>query len=377
MLVDHLFNRGPGAKQVVTEFQRQQQRNVDEMRAQDFIRGRPTNTLTIFDIDDTLFHTTAKIKVVKNGQVIRSLTNQEFNNYQLRPGEEFDFGEFRDAEKFRQESKPIDHMLEELKTILSHTQGKVIMLTARADFDDKETFLKKFKDHGIDMSRIHVHRAGNLPGTSMPADKKAVWVRRYLDTGRYDQVSLYDDSVANLRVFKSLKKEYPQVQFDAYHITPDQVAALEGVTENSLIATTPDPVVVISDLKGKHLDTLKLSVAVQKYKLGSPQNIKNQLTHQDFTKIGNYSVAAPMGGQPVQGGLLQGVVESDISGLMAAARDYNKVFVITAELAEGGVKKFKVRAQSERAAREKFLNHYRQAQILKIQDITDVAEAYK
>lgn len=198
------------------------------MRAQDFVNKRPTKTLTIFDIDDTLFHTTAKIKVVKDGKVLRTLTNQEFNTYELQPGEEFDFGEFRDAEKFAKESEPIEHMMDELKTILDHTQGTVIMLTARADFDNKEIFLKTFRDHGIDMSRVHVHRAGNLPGDAIPAEKKAVWVRRYLDTGKYNQVSLYDDSMSNLRVFKSLKKEYPDVDFDAYYITPDDVAAVEG-----------------------------------------------------------------------------------------------------------------------------------------------------
>ena len=189
------------------------------MRASDFVKDRPKGILTIFDIDDTLFHTTAKINVVKDGEVVRSLTNQEFNNYELQDGEEYDFGEFRNAEKFRQESEPIGPMLDELKTILDHTRGKVIMLTARADFDDKETFLQTFADHGIDMSKIHVHRAGNLPGKGGPAEKKAVWVRRYLDTGKFNQVSLYDDSVTNLRVFKELEQEYPNVTFDAYHIT--------------------------------------------------------------------------------------------------------------------------------------------------------------
>ncbi len=189
------------------------------MRASDFIKDKPTGILTIFDIDDTLFHTTAKINVVKDGKVVRSLTNQEFNNYELGDGEEYDFGEFRNAEKFRQESEPIDPMLDELKTILDHTRGKVIMLTARADFDDKDTFLQTFKDHGIDMNKIHVHRAGNLPGDSKPAEKKAVWVRRYLDTGKFNQVSLYDDSISNLRVFKELADEYPDIVFHAYHIS--------------------------------------------------------------------------------------------------------------------------------------------------------------
>ena len=198
------------------------------MRATDFIKDKPSGVLTIFDIDDTLFHTTAKIKVVKDGKVVRTLTNQQFNDYDLEDGEEYDFGEFRNAEKFRQESEPIGPMLDELKTILDHTRGRVIMLTARSDFDDKDTFLQTFKDHGIDMSKIHVHRAGNLPGNEAPAHKKAVWVRKYLNTGDYNRVSLYDDSMTNLRVFKELEDEYPDVEFDAYHITgKGDVSALE------------------------------------------------------------------------------------------------------------------------------------------------------
>jgi putative chitinase len=183
--------------------------------------------LTIFDIDDTLFHTTAQIKVMKDNKVVRSLTNQEFNNYQLQPGEEFDFGEFRSAEKFAKESEPIKPMINTLKRILDRAANtKVIMLTARADFDDKDKFLGTFEKYGIDMSRIHVHRAGNLPGDDPPAIKKAVWVRKYLNTGKYNRVNLIDDSMTNLKVFKSLEKEYPQVDFDAYFVKPSGSVAV-------------------------------------------------------------------------------------------------------------------------------------------------------
>lgn len=194
------------------------------MRAREFIKVQPRGTLTIFDIDDTLMHTTAKIRVVRDGKTVRELTNQEFNNYKLQPGEEFDFGEFRDAEKFARESTPIKPMIRELKAILAYTRGRVIMLTARADFDDRDTFIDTFNRLGIDMSRVHVHRAGNLPGNVNPAYKKAVWVRRYLDTGKYQQVSLYDDSMTNLRVFKELAAEYPNVTFNAYFISPKGAA---------------------------------------------------------------------------------------------------------------------------------------------------------
>ena len=43
--------------------------------------------LTIFDVDDTLFHSNARVKVEKDGKVIKSLNNREFNNYKLKKGE--------------------------------------------------------------------------------------------------------------------------------------------------------------------------------------------------------------------------------------------------------------------------------------------------
>ena len=198
------------------------------MRVNDLTQGR---SLTIFDIDDTLFHTTAKIRVIKNGRVIKELTNQEFNNYQLQPGESFDFGEFRSAEKFQKESIPIRPMIAKLKAILAKTTGKVIMLTARADFDDRDTFLKTFARYGIDMSKIHVHRAGNIPGPMSPAEKKAIYVRAYLDNnpGVFTRIRLYDDSMKNLVVFKNLKQEYPDVDFKAYYVGPEgNTSTVEG-----------------------------------------------------------------------------------------------------------------------------------------------------
>ena len=70
------------------------------------------------------------------------------------------------------------------------------------------------------------------------------------------------------------------------------------------------------------------------------------------------------------------VEESDMSGVMHAAKNYNKSFLITAELAEGGKKTFRVRAQSERVAREKFDQHYNQATVISVKE-EGVAEASK
>lgn len=141
------------------------------MRAADI---KPNHVhLIIFDIDDTLFHTTAKIIVIKSDGTKISLTNQEYNNYVSEPGDKFDFGEFKDAEKFSRESDPIRPMIAKLKAILNNSRSsKIIMLTARSDFDNRDKFLETFAKYGIDMSLVHVHRAGNLTHPTTPAEKR-------------------------------------------------------------------------------------------------------------------------------------------------------------------------------------------------------------
>jgi hypothetical protein len=180
-----------------------------------------SSELVIFDIDDTLLHTTAQIKVIKDGTPIRSLTNQEFNNYKLGPGEEFDFGEFRNAQKFEEESVPIGPMLDKLKQDLASGKN-VVMLTARADFDNQKAVWRTFKRHGIDINKdVHLFRAGNLPGNESPAVKKAIHVSKWLGTGNYSKIVMYDDSEKNLTVFKSLEKKFPDVEFAAHHVSDE------------------------------------------------------------------------------------------------------------------------------------------------------------
>jgi FMN phosphatase YigB (HAD superfamily) len=181
--------------------------------------------LTIFDIDDTLFHTTAKISVLKDGKKVKELTNQEFNTYKLKDGEEFDFGEFKDAKKFYKESKPIQKMLDTAKAILRRVEKKpdsqVVIITARNNFDDKNLFLKTFKKHGLNIDKIRVERAGKINDVGQPDLKKYIIIYNMLKTKQFSRVRLFDDSMANLKAFLKLKKEFPMVKFDAFFAKPD------------------------------------------------------------------------------------------------------------------------------------------------------------
>jgi len=186
---------------------------------QKFSNIRPQlGNLSVWDIDETLFQTKARVHVMKNGKRIKSLSNKEYNTYKLGAGESYDFQEFKNADIFAKTSVPIQRAIDKAaKTLRAYSEqpnSKVIVLTARSDFDDPHTFLNTFERYGLNMRNVHVHRAGNL---GLPAaEAKRIFIKQYLDTGKFKTVSLFDDDRRNLDVFLSLKKDFPNVKFVAY-----------------------------------------------------------------------------------------------------------------------------------------------------------------
>jgi len=172
--------------------------------------------ITFIDIDETIFKTFAKIYVMVNGAVVKKLDNQTFNTYVLQPGESYDFREFRDAKTFRKTSIPIPKTINRIKRMFKNInirESKVVFLTARSDFLDKETFLNTFRDHGIPIDKIYVERAGNIK-TGTVAEIKARIVIKYLSTGLYRRVRLIDDDVANVKGFIAIEKKLPKEIID-------------------------------------------------------------------------------------------------------------------------------------------------------------------
>jgi putative chitinase len=175
--------------------------------------------LVVFDIDDTLVNTQTKVHVIKDDEVIKSLNSHDFTHYKLQPGEEFDFGDFRNAREFFEKSKPIIPMMNQLKRDIN-TGNKVVMVTARADFDDKELFLDTFRKYGVDMNKVHVYRAGNLQGGTTEERKKLI-IKNLLDKNNYSKAIMYDDAKPNLHTFIELKKDHPRTRFYAWHVSLD------------------------------------------------------------------------------------------------------------------------------------------------------------
>ena len=180
-----------------------------------YITEAKNKGLTIFDIDDTMFKTKARVKVMPSG---KTLTPQKFNTYKLGKGESFDFGEFKSAKLFQQTAVPIGKMIAKFKAILKNavkSGSKVIIVTARADMDDKKLFLDTFRSHGIDIDKSHIIRAGNL-GMKSSAEAKAQVFKQFLDTNEYSRIRLFDDDKSNLKALLSLKDDYNDIEFEAW-----------------------------------------------------------------------------------------------------------------------------------------------------------------
>jgi len=190
------------------------------MRAQELGSGK----LVIFDIDDTLVNTDTRVNVVRDGKIIKQLNSHDFTHYKLGPGETFDFGAFKDAREFFTKAKPIPGMIKQLKHDIA-TGNRVIMLTARSDFNDRDVFLDTFRRFGIDMDRVHVYRAGNLAIKAATEEKKKIILKHLLGKEHFDKLIMYDDSVPNLNAFLSLKQDYPYSKFYAWHVDPNGQAS--------------------------------------------------------------------------------------------------------------------------------------------------------
>jgi hypothetical protein len=190
------------------------------LKFKEYITEQKEGYLSIFDIDDTLFHTTAQIIIRKSGKAIKKLSSADFNHYKLGPGESADFSEFEDADKFNKESTPITKMFNKAKALLAdthkHPNNKVIIVTARPDSDNKNKFLATFRKYGFPIDNVRVERAGKISTLSAP-QSKAIIIHNYLQTKQFNKVRLFDDSINNLKEFLKLERHFPDVKFTAWH----------------------------------------------------------------------------------------------------------------------------------------------------------------
>lgn len=165
------------------------------------VAGTTSDKLLIFDVDDTLIHTTANIWVMKNGKHIKTITNQDYNTYKLKPGETFDYREFDDPKILSKET--FTKYWETLKREY-HKGTHISILTARGDTDMIRNF---FLQNGIDIKKELVFAIGDdRLGVHGSIQERKSQVIRHLYRLGYSTIIFFDDNEENLRAAKQLEK---------------------------------------------------------------------------------------------------------------------------------------------------------------------------
>jgi hypothetical protein len=182
--------------------------------------NHPIKSLYVFDIDDTLFRTSARARIVNTKGQVKYLSSEELKDYEFSLDEKICFAEFRDAKKFAEESQPIESMIKIAQDCIKKTAegSKTILLTARADLDCKTKFLEYLNSSGLDINHIYVERAGNFSNLKTPEAKKLI-IKQYLESQSYQKAYLFDDSLDNIDSFSDLKVMFPSVELFPQHIT--------------------------------------------------------------------------------------------------------------------------------------------------------------
>ena len=154
----------------------------------------------VFDWDDCLVKTEAKIHIYKNNKQIKSITPEEYNTYKKKKGEIYDMRDFTDP-RIILEATPykVWEVLEGNynKNKVSGGDSVFYILTARSPIAQQpiQTFLKR---NGINLPLDHIITIGNDRGIEIDtaADKESVL--RVL-TEMYE-IYFFDDSEDNIKL---------------------------------------------------------------------------------------------------------------------------------------------------------------------------------
>lgn len=213
----------------------------------------PRKSIHLFDLDDTLIRTDARVRVLDPaGNALLSLSPAEFSAYRPQPGETFDFREFSDL-GILSRGIVVRYTKTIIDTILRYgTRSEFGILTARADKNLHAAFLiRLFKSlFGVRLAKelifavsdrrfsIYKDRGladGLAPFSSLTiAQRKAMVIAQDLVGRGFNDISFYDDSRENLESFKVMREAFPHVTYKPHFIDPTWQARLGEFLESGL-----------------------------------------------------------------------------------------------------------------------------------------------
>jgi len=154
----------------------------------------------IFDFDNTLVKTDAKVHVYKDGKRIKSMTPEEYNTYEKASDEILDMEDFKDPRLILKAKKY--KMWPALQNIYSaKEQGRsnsdIYILTARSwhVIDSIHNFLIR---NGINIPIENIIAIGDDEGNIDIAEEKKRELEKIRD--KYSSAMFYDDSPENIKL---------------------------------------------------------------------------------------------------------------------------------------------------------------------------------
>lgn len=180
-------------------------------------------TIAIFDLDDTLVVTTARVEITDSwtGESVL-LSSREFNEFEMKDQHSMSFKQFDDADILKA-GIIVEWTLDIMKEVYER-EGAVGIITARSDAKLVREFMLS---HGIDIHPDLVIAVNDpelgLIGSN--AQKKQQAFKKLYEMG-YSRFSFFDDDINNLKLAKLLEKELP-IKIKTQHIKPEQLPKLE------------------------------------------------------------------------------------------------------------------------------------------------------
>ena len=166
--------------------------------------GYSGDSITLFDLDDTLVTTKSKIKVHDplTGETYE-LTPQEFNDYEHKPHHDLDFSDFKNLEILKA-GRIIQWVLDILKQTMKKEKA-VGIITAR---ESKSLIIDFLNHHKLRINPDFVF-AVNDPKSGLTGnieERKAKAIQQLHIMG-FKNFMFYDDNQPNLKAAKQLEKK--------------------------------------------------------------------------------------------------------------------------------------------------------------------------
>lgn len=160
--------------------------------------------ITVFDLDDTLVSTSAKIRVIDaaTGREIAALTPSQFNKFEKDNAHFLNFDDFESFEILKQ-GKPLKTFL--ILQKLYYSGGEIAIVTARSS---RKLISDFFLEHGIKLKRNLIFAVNDPEAgfTGHVYDRKKQAIEQLVEKG-YNDLLFYDDYLPNLTAVKEAERE--------------------------------------------------------------------------------------------------------------------------------------------------------------------------